>query len=168
MAYLKFLDGTLLVRLIEPLELRLKRRRGAAKICLCDHALRAAWLQEIVPLTPEGLTTSPHLTELAGHLAESAVGYFLGSLVNLDVAHFPERGGEPEVDFVVTVGEQRIPIEVKYRRRIDHEDTVGLRAFMEKPYYNAPFAVLVTLTDDVGSDDPRIVSMPLSSLLLMR
>ena len=168
MAYLKFLDGTLLVRLIEPLELRLKRRRGAAKICLCDHALRAAWLQEIVPLTPEGLTTSPHLTELAGHLAESAVGYFLGSLVNLDVAHFPERGGEPEVDFVVTVGEQRIPIEVKYRRRIDHEDTVSLRAFMEKPYYNAPFAVLVTLTDDVGSDDPRIVSMPLSSLLLMR
>ena len=96
------------------------------------------------------------------------MGYFLGSLVNLDVAHFPERGGEPEVDFVVTVGEQRIPIEVKYRRRIDHEDTVGLRAFMEKPYYNAPFAVLVTLTDDVGSDDPRIVSMPLSSLLLMR
>lgn len=168
MAYLKFLDGTLLVRLIEPLELRLKQRRGASKICLCDHALRAAWLQESIPLTPEGLAASPHLTDLAGHLAESAVGYFLGSLVNLDVAHFPERGGEPEVDFVVTVGEQRIPIEVKYRRRIDHEDTVGLRSFMEKAHYKAPFAVLVTLIDDVASDDPRIVSLPLSSLLLMR
>jgi predicted AAA+ superfamily ATPase len=168
MAYLKFLDGTLLVRLIEPLELRLKRRRGAAKICLCDHALRAAWLQERVPLTPEGLAASPHLAELAGHLAESAVGYFLGSLVNLDVAHFPERGSEPEVDFVVTVGEQRIPVEVKYRRRIDHEDTDGLRSFMEKAHYNAPFAILVTLTGDAGSDDPRIVSLPLSSLLLMR
>jgi predicted AAA+ superfamily ATPase len=168
LAYLKFLDGTLLVRLVEPLELRLKRRRGASKICLCDHALRAAWLQEVVPLTPEGLTTSPHLADLAGHLAESVVGYFLGSLVNLDVAHFPERGSEPEVDFVVTVGEQRIPVEVKYRRRIDHQDTVGLRSFMEKAHYNAPFGVLVTLTDDPGSDDPRIVSLPLPSLLLMR
>jgi len=168
MAYLKFLDGTLLVRLIEPLELRLKRRRGASKICLCDHALRAAWLQETVPLTPEGLLAAPHLTDLAGHLAESVAGYFLKSFVNLDVAHFPQRGGEPEVDFVVTVGEQRIPIEVKYRRRIDHEDSVGLRSFMEKPHYNAPFAILVTLTDDTGSDDPRIVSLPLSSLLLMR
>jgi predicted AAA+ superfamily ATPase len=167
-AYLKFLDGTLLVRLIEPLELRLKRRRGASKICLCDHALRAAWLQEVVPLTPEGLSASPHLAELAGHLSESVVGYFLASLVNLDVAHFPERGSEPEVDFVVTVGEQRIPVEVKYRRRIDHQDTVGLRSFMEKAHYNAPFGVLVTLTDDLGPDDPRIVSVPLSSLLLMR
>jgi hypothetical protein len=41
LAYLKFLDGTLLLRLIEPLELRLKKA-GPAKLCLCDHALRAA------------------------------------------------------------------------------------------------------------------------------
>lgn len=69
---------------------------------------------------------------------------------------------------MVTVGEQRIPVEVKYRRRIDHSDTVGLRASMEKPHYNAPFGLLVTLSDDAGSDDPRIVSLPLSSLLLLR
>jgi len=167
-AYLKFLDGTLLIRLVEPLELRLKRRRGAPKICLCDHALRAAWLQEAVPLTVDGLQQNPHLSDLAGHLAESVVGYFLGSMVNLDVAHFPERGAEPEVDFVVTVGERRIPIEVKYRRRIDHEDTVGLRAFMDKAHYNAPFGILITLTDAVASEDPRIVSLPLPSFLLMR
>jgi predicted AAA+ superfamily ATPase len=167
-AYLRFLDGTLLIRLIEPLELRLKRRRGAPKICLCDHALRAAWLQEVVPLTSSGLQQHPHLADLAGHLAESAVGYFLGSLINLDVAHFPERPAEPEVDFVITVGERRIPIEVKYRRRIDHKDTVGLRAFMDKAHYNAPFGILVTLTDEIASDDPRIVSLPLPSLLMMR
>ena len=39
LAYLKFLDGTLLIRLIEPHELRLKRRRGASKLCLCDPML---------------------------------------------------------------------------------------------------------------------------------
>lgn len=134
----------------------------------CDHALCAAWLEEAIPLTPEGLDANPHLSMLAGHIAESVVGYFFKSILNLDVAHFPERGAEREVDFVLTIGEQRIPVEVKYRRHIDHEDTRGLRAFVEKSVYNAPFGVLVTLGDQPGSDDPRIVSIPLSTLLLMR
>lgn len=168
LAYLKFLDGTLLIRLIEPLELRLKRRRGPSKVCLCDHVLRAAWLQEVIPLTAEELDASPHLSELAGRVAESAAGYFFRSIIGLDVAHFPERGVEPEVDFVLTIGEQRIPVEVKYRRRIEHKDTVGLRSFIEKPHYNAPFGLLVTLLDEAGTEDPRIVSLPLSSLLLLR
>jgi len=168
LAYLKFLDGTLLLRLVEPLELRLKRRRGPSKICLCDHSLRAAWLQEIVPLAADALDAAPHLSDLAGRVAESTVGYFFSSIANLDVAHFPERGAEPEVDFVLTIGDQRIPVEVKYRERIDFRDTAGLRSFIEKVHYNAPFGVLATLTDEMGSEDPRIVSVPLSSLLLMR
>ncbi len=168
LAYLRFLDATLLVRLIDPLELRLKRRKGAPKLILSDHALRAAWLQEQVPLSPAQLQSAPHLSDMAGRIAESATGQLFKSMINLGVHHFPERGSEPEVDFVLTVGDQRIPVEVKYRRRIDHADTRGLRAFIEKSVYNAPFGVLVTLTDDSGSDDPRIVSMPLSTLLLMR
>ena len=168
LAYLKFLDATLLVRLIEPLELRLKRRKGAAKLILSDHALRAAWLQEKVPLEPLALLAAPHLADLAGRIAESTAGQLFKSIINLGVHHFPERGSEPEVDFVLTVGDQRIPVEIKYRRRIDHADTRGLRAFIEKSVYNAPFGVLVTLLDEPGSDDPRIVSLSLSSLLLMR
>lgn len=168
LAYLKFLDGTLLLRLIEPLELRLKKKKGAAKLCLCDHTLRAAWLQEVIPLTPEGLEASPHLSDLAGHVAESVAGYFFRSITNLDIAHFPERGAEPEVDYILTIGEQRIPVEVKYRKRIDYKDTIGIRSFIEKSYYNAPFGILVTLLDEQATDDPRIVSLPLSSLMLLR
>ena len=148
--YLRFLDGTLLIRLIAPLELRLKRKKSPSKVCLCDHALRASWLQEVIPLAPDGLSANPHLADLAGHLAESVLGYFLASIPNLDVAHFPARGIEPEVDFVITVGTRRIPVEVKYRNRIDpHQDTLGLRAFLEKTVYNASFGLLVTLHDDV-------------------
>ena len=168
LAYLRFLDATLLMRLIEPLELRLKQRKGASKIILSDHALRAAWLQEQVPLSVAGLQAAPHLSDLAGRIAESAAGQSFKSVIDLGVHHFPERGSEPEVDFVLTIGDQRIPVEVKYRRRIDHGDTRGLRAFIEKSVYNAPFGILVTLLDEPGSDDPRIVSMPLSTLLLMR
>ncbi len=168
LAYLKFLDGTLLIRLIEPLELRLKRARGASKLCLCDHALRASWLQEVVPLDAEGLRQNEHLRDLAGRIAESATGYFLKSITNLDVAHFPERASEPEVDFVLTVGEQRLPLEVKYRSKVTWEDTRGVRSFIEKSVYNAPFGVIVTATDEPATDDPRLVSIPLSTLLLLR
>ena len=168
--YLKFLDGTLLIRLIQPLELRTKRKyQSRPKICLCDHALRASWLQEIVPLDPEGLLANPHLSVIAGHLAESVLGYFLASVPNLEVAHSPRRGAEPEVDFVLTVGTKRIAIEVKYQKRIDpHEDTLGLRAFLEKSVNNAPLGLLVTLEDDVTIPDPRIIPISLSSFLWLR
>lgn len=172
LTYLRFLDGTMLIRLIQPLELRLKRKKSPSKICLCDHALRAAWLQEIVPLDSDGLTANPHLTDIAGHIAESVLGYFVASIPNLDVAYFPQRGAEPEVDFVLTIGTKRIPVEVKYRRRIDpHDDTKGLRAFLEKTVYNAPLGLLVTLEDnidDVKVYDPRIIPISLSSLLWLK
>lgn len=169
LAYLRFLNDTLLIRLVNPLELRLKRCKGNPKLCLCDHSLRASWLQETIPLTFDDLRAAPHLSDLAGHMAESMVGYFLGNIPGLDIAWFPERGIEPEVDFVITVGEHRIPVEVKYRQRIDeHRDTLGLRAFVERTVYNAPFGILVTLSDHVTLTDPRLVALPLSSLLLMR
>jgi len=57
---------------------------------------------------------------------------------------------------------------VKYRQRVDpHRDTLGLRAFLEKSVYNAPFGVLVTMNDDVEVPDPRIVPVPLRSFLLL-
>ena len=169
LAYLRFLNDTLLIRLVQPLELRLKKKKGRPKICLCDHSLRASWLQEAIPINPGELQRQPHLSDLAGHIAENIAGYFWGTIPGLDLSWFPERGVEPEVDFVITVGEYRIPLEIKYRQHIDgHRDTLGLRAFIEKTVYNAPFGVLVTLLDEVEIADPRIVVLPLSSLLLMR
>lgn len=167
--YLKFLDGALLIKLVPPLEMRLKRRKGNHKLCLCDHGLRASWLQEKVPLTAGSLRERPELSDLAGHLVESVVGYFLSGIPHLDVAHFPERSIEPEVDFVLSVGENRVPIEVKYRQRVDERrDTLGLKAFIEKTVYRASFGVLVTMYDGVKVLDPRIVTISLPSLLLMR
>jgi predicted AAA+ superfamily ATPase len=93
----------------------------------------------------------------------------LATISQLDLAHVPSRGAEPEVDFVLTIGTRRIPLEVKYRTRIDPlADTEGLRTFLEKRVNNAPFGLLVTQTDQETVDDPRIVSLPLSSLLLLR
>lgn len=86
-----------------------------------------------------------------------------------DLAHFPERPTEPEIDYVLAIGEKRIPLEVKCRRRIDPlRDSVGLRSFIERTHYNAPFGILVTMLDQVQVSDPRIVPISLRSLLLLR
>lgn len=167
--YLRFLADTLLLRLVPPLEIRLKRSRGNPKVCLADHALRASWLQEVLPLEPVALADHPELATQVGHLAESVVGTSLCSVPGLDVAHVPERSGEPEIDFVLTLGTARIPIEVKYQRRLDPwRDTEALRTFVERAANRAPFGLLVTQVDDTPVEDPRIVALPLSSLLLLR
>lgn len=168
-SYLDFLDRTLLLRVVRPLEIRLKKTRGSPKLCLADHGLRASWLQEVIPIAPSALANHPELSDLAGRLVESIVGSYLMTLGGVGLTHFPERPGEPEVDFVLTVGTQRIPIEVKYRRRIDAQaDTEGLRSFIEKAVYRAPFGILITQDENTVVDDPRILVLSLSNLLLLR
>ncbi len=167
--YLRFLAETLLLRLVEPLEIRLKRKRGFPKICLADHGLRASWLQENLPIHPGDLQKQPHLTMLAGHVAESVVGSALMTIHNLDLNYCPAKGDQPEVGFVLGVGVNRIPLEVKYQRTIDPlRDTDSLRTFIENAHNNAAFGVLVTQTDSDDVFDPRIVSVPLSTLMLLR
>ncbi len=168
--YLDFLDSSLLVRAVQPLEIRLKKQRSSARLCLCDHGVRAAWLQEDVPLLPARLAAAPHLATVAGHLVESIVGYYLSTLTGLDVAHLPERRDHPEVDFVVTAGTRRIPVEVKYQRRIDpRRDVVGLLAFLDTPANEAEVGLLICQeSETVGELDDRIVAVALPDLLLVR
>jgi predicted AAA+ superfamily ATPase len=166
--YLRFLDDTLLLKLIPPLELRLRKTKGQDKICLCDPMIRSAWLREPVPLEPKKLAESPHLSDLAGHLAESTAGYFLASIVGGKTFSFPARANEPEVDFILIVGDQRIPVEIKYQNQITPSDTRGLLSFVDKTANHAPFGILITKDDGANITDPRIVVLPLSSLLLLQ
>jgi hypothetical protein len=130
---------------------------------------RATCLGEVVPLDPGSLGQRPELTDIAGRVAESAAGYFLTGLPGLEVRWLPSRQGDPEVDFVLGVGDRWIPLEVKYRARVDPvRDVEALKAFIEKPYHRATFGILVTREDVDVTLDPRVVALPLSSLLWMR
>ena len=166
-SYLRFLADAMLIRLVEPLQLRTKKQPKPAKLCLCDHAVRAAWLQEAVPLDTGALRGNEHLADVAGRLIESVIGYYLTGIPGLEVAHFPERPREPEVDFALTVGVRRIPVEVKYRRdagRAAH--TSGLHSFIGKEAYGARFGLLVT--QDAGPETDRVVRVPAWTFLLVR
>ena len=166
--YLRFLADTMLLHLIPPLELRRRRPRGSPKLCLVDHGLRASWLQEQVPLVPEALEGSQELSTAAGYIAESTLGSTASAIPGLGLSHVPERGTNLEVDFVFVVGDRRLPVEVKYQRRIDPvRDTQGMRAFIEKEANRASFGLLITRTDTPLADDPRIVSLPLSTFMLL-
>lgn len=167
--YLQFLADTLLLRLVEPLEIRLKKKASSAKICLTDHALRASWLHEEVPLVPEGLADMPALATMAGYLAESVVGATLSTINALALNYSPERKDQRELDFVMTIGTKRIPIEVKYQRSPDPvRDTQGLRSFIDKAVNNAPFGILVTQRDTDVDFGPGVLALPLSTLMLLR
>jgi predicted AAA+ superfamily ATPase len=167
--YLKFLSDALLVRAIEPLEIRLKRRRGSPKLCLVDHALRASWLQEVVPLRSEELAGRPGLSTLAGRIAESTVGAVLSTIAGLDLAHVPGRKPGTEIDFLLTVGTSRIPLEVKYQASVDPlRDRAALEAFLSVPVNHAPFGLLITRRDEPADFGPRVAALPLSTLMLLR
>jgi predicted AAA+ superfamily ATPase len=166
--YLKFLSDTLLLRLIQPLEIRLKKKKSDEKICLTDHGLRASWLQEFIPLDAIPADNNEDITTLAGYIAESIAGTLFSSISGLDVSHLPARDKEPEVDFVLTIGDQRIPIEIKYRNTIKEEHLRGLKWFIEKPINRAPFGILVTKNEFNIDFDERIVAIPLKHLMLLR
>ena len=105
---------------------------------------------------------------LAGHLIESVIGYYLTGISGLDISWFPERTQVPEVDFVITVGLSRIPLEVKYRHRpVNEQDLRGVRSFCAQTKYNAPLGLIVTL-DEFRFIDDQIVVLPAYALLAMR
>lgn len=165
--YLKFLSDTLLIRLVQPLEIRLKKKKNDPKICLADHALRASWLQEHIPLNFQNEENNQDIATIAGYLAESIVGALFSSISGLDLSHLPAKSKDPEIDFVITIGDQRIPIEVKYRNSIREEHHSGLRWFISNPINRAPFGILIT-KNQVESNDDRIITIPLKNLLILR
>ena len=167
--YLQALADTALIRLLPPWAvLDPNRPWDAIKICLADHALRASWLQERVPLAPDALDASPELTTLAGHMAQSVLGTTSSVICSLDTDRVPTPPREPDLDFVLEVGDQQIPVQVQYRRSIDPvRDTRGIRSFVEKPAKRAPFGLLITRADGPAINDPRIVAMPLSTFMLL-
>ncbi len=165
--YLHFLSDTLLVRLIQPMELRLKKKRSDPKICLADHGLRMSWLQEHIPLDFVNDENNQDIATLAGFLSESVVGSMLSNISGLDLSYLPARGKDPELDFVITIGDQRIPIEVKYRNTIRAEHYHGLDWFISKPVNRAPFGILITKNEEESRHE-RVITIPLKHFLLMR
>lgn len=164
-----FLNDSLLVRPIRALDMLGKRQDSPPKLCVCDPFVRNGVLQETIPIAPSRLAgANEAVCTVAGHLVESVVGVFLSSIPGVDVACLPPRNDDPEIDFVLTIGEQRIPIEVKYQRKKPRaQDCAGIDWFCDNAHFNAPFGLVLT-QEAMGSIGKYAIAMPASTFLLLR
>jgi predicted AAA+ superfamily ATPase len=166
---IRFLANSLLLHEVAPLEALAKRQSHPPKLCLCDHFVRDGWLQETIPIAPRMLARADQgVSTIAGHIMESIVGYYLKGIPGLNVSWFPPRKNEPEVDFIVTMGLHRLPIEVKYRRgRPGTADLAGIQSFCGQTKYNAPFGLVIT-QDLSGRLDKHAIAVPAYAFLALR
>ena len=164
---LEFFELSMLLKIIRPFEHRLKNPKENVKICLCDHAIRKAWLKEDIPLYGTNVNA-----DLAGHIIEGIVGCFFKSIKQLGVSYFPAVGkgkdAEEEVDFILEIGIYHIPVEVKYRNK--PELGKGLKSFLDKEAYHAPFGLVIT-KEELPTDffnDERIIPLSAKRLLMLK
>lgn len=166
---IQFLADSLLIYCIPPLEMLQKKQVHPAKICVCDHFVRDGVLQETLPLDPDSLKgCTEAVSGQAGRVIESVLGYFLNGIPGVELSWFPPRPKEPELDFVLTIGTSRIPVEIKYRRgRVGDDALTGIDAFCTKAAYAAPFGLIVTQTTE-GPVGENAIAIPASTFLLLK
>jgi predicted AAA+ superfamily ATPase len=73
------------------------------------------------------------------------------------------RENDNEIDIILDCMEHVLPIEVKYRNRIDRPDVKAIREFVEKG--QAPFGLVITV--DKLEKDGNLIYIPLWLFLLM-
>lgn len=155
---LKIFDDSMLIKILRPSQHRYAGAKTQLKPCLCDHAIRAAWLAEEVPLYGD----TPN-EDIAGHIVEGMVGYLLASIDGMNVSYLPAKKEQGEIDYLVEIGDKHIPIEVKYRKNIPKLD--ALEDYLSKSVHNAPFGIVIT-KDDFWVRD-QIVAIPFKKFLLL-
>ena len=165
---LEFFELSMLIKVVKPFEHRLNNQPRNVKVCLCDHAIRRAWMKEEIPLYGSSVNA-----DLAGHIIEGIVGTLFKSIKQLGVSYFPPVGKgkniEGEVDFILEIGVYHIPVEVKYK---NHPDLgPGMQSFLSKEAYNAPFGLVITKDEvplDHFSKDGNIIPISAKKLLMLK
>jgi predicted AAA+ superfamily ATPase len=163
--YLHYLADSLLIREFRRYPLAKKSSaRVPAKITLSDLGVRNAILRG----APSLWESDP---QALGPLVETLVQGVIRDH-NLHVHFFRDfevagnrRSPVREVDFVAErIDGQVLPIEVKFRKRIDAEDSVGIRVFRSR--YDSPMGVVVTRELSRWDAAEGVLYIPLMHFLL--
>ncbi len=136
----------------------LRVRKGNMKFYLVDLALRNAVLR----LTDTLLDDEAMLGLYAENLVFLALKKWRGTI---QMDYYRDR--EAEVDFVVHVAPNRyLPVEVKYKNRIQSSDLKGLRKFLSAYKASSQPLIVSKQWSDLGVfDDRRHIPLPLFLLL---
>lgn len=165
--YLHYLADALLIHEFRRYPLGKKSSaRVPAKITVSDLGVRNAVFRSSPSLWESDPTDLGPLVET---LVQSVVRDY-----NLQVHFFrdyedPKNRRSPvrEVDFVAERADGTVvPIEVKFRKRIDEEDLVGIRLFMERFHDRCPLGIVVTRELSQWDPEKHILFIPLQFFLL--
>jgi predicted AAA+ superfamily ATPase len=163
--YLRYLEDALLIREFRRYPLaRKSSRRSPAKITVTDLGVRnavfrgAPSLWESDPSLLGPLVETLAQTVIRGQ--NLAVHFYRGHENPRD-----RRSPVREIDFVAERTDGAVlPIEVKFRRRIDPDDRVGLNHFIGR--FNAPCGIMVTRDVSQWDEDGTCLFVPLLNFLL--
>ena len=142
------------------------RHRRDRKVYVNDVGVRNA----VVSPLASGDPVTDH-TE-AGRMAETVAAdhtrrlwHTLEPMSAPAMPHYWHNGGGLEVDLVMTLRQRPIPVEVKYRQRVNESDLGGLSRFSAK--FDPPLAVAVSRNDLRLAMGETTVVVPLWLYLLM-
>ena len=142
------------------------RHRKDKKVYINDVGIRNA---VVSPLASGDPVTDP--TE-AGRMAETVAAdhtrrlwHTLEPMAAPAMPYYWHNGGGLEVDLVMTLRQRPIPVEVKYRQRVDDSDLGGLSRFSAK--FDPPLAIAVSRNDLRLAMDGTTAVVPLWLYLLM-
>lgn len=103
--------------------------------------------------------------EERGRIAETLVHNVIRLFPGVsDISYYREGSGKQEVDFIVRVGSNLMPIEVAYKNQIDEHHRNSMRIFLQTHGKQNDFGVLVT-KENWGQSMP-LLEMPLPIFLL--
>lgn len=151
--YMQLLQETDLLTLVHKFKTKRGLKRSAQKVYAADLALRNASFkyQSVNDLTPIEL----------GRYAETVVYHAIRSWPgNTEVNYYRDRNDE--VDFVVNIGSENIPIEVKYRRKPRAHKS--LEKFIKK--HKCKIFFIIT-KDELERHGENGISIPLRLFLLL-
>lgn len=136
----------------------LKRQRRNKKFYIIDPGFNAA-INYAKTLSDDIASKNVELS-VASHL----VGHIRKNTGLLQV-HIPYWRKKYEVDFIVDINKQPIPIEVKYSDKIDFKDIRGILSFMDEKRLKKGIVVTKNIAEIRRIDKKRIILIPAVILL---
>jgi predicted AAA+ superfamily ATPase len=163
--YLHYLADALLIREFRRYPLAKKASaRVPAKITLTDLGVRNALFRGAPSLWESDPAVLGPLVETLVQSVMRGTGLAVHFFRDYEEAG-NRRSPIREVDFVAEHLDGRIvPVEVKFRKRVEEADLQGLRLFRSR--YRPPFAVVVTREHHGWDSDTRVLRLPLHAFLL--
>ena len=163
--YLRYLADALLIREFRRYPLASKASaRVASKFTVSDLGVRNAIFRGAPSLWRSDPVILGPLVETLAQTVMRDHGVQLHCFRDYENAR-DRRSRVHEVDFVAEAVDGRtLPIEIKFRKRIDREDSDGVRFFLSR--FDAPFGIVVTRSLSRWDEQERILYVPLLTFML--